>query len=94
MHFCIVSTSLEPVERGLEIQEAWKVGNLEVWRLGGLGASGEAQPTTNYGNPGPIERHLRIQEAWKVGNLEVWRLGGWSLGGGAASDSLLKPGTL
>ena len=29
--------SQEPIERGLEIQEAWKLGNLEVWRLGGLG---------------------------------------------------------
>ena len=25
------------MERDLEIQEAWKLGNLEVWRLGGLG---------------------------------------------------------
>ena len=30
--------SWEPIERGLEIQEAWKLGNLEVWRLGGLEA--------------------------------------------------------
>ena len=30
--------SQEPIERGLEILEAWKLGNLEVWRLGGLGA--------------------------------------------------------
>ena len=29
--------SQEPIERGLEIQEAWKLGNLEVWRPGGLG---------------------------------------------------------
>ena len=28
----------EPIDRHLEIQEAWKLGNLEVWRLGGLGA--------------------------------------------------------
>ena len=26
--------SWEPIERGLEIQEAWKLGNLDVWRLG------------------------------------------------------------
>ena len=26
------------IERGLEIQEAWKPGNLEVWRLGDLEA--------------------------------------------------------
>ena len=24
------------IERGLEIQKAWKLGNLQVWRLGGL----------------------------------------------------------
>ena len=30
--------SCGPIERGLEIQEAWKLGNLEVWRLGGLEA--------------------------------------------------------
>ena len=33
----------EPIERGLEIQEAWKLGNLEVYRLGSLG---EALRTT------------------------------------------------
>ena len=33
--------SQEPIERGLEIQEAWKLGNLEVWRLGGLGVLGD-----------------------------------------------------
>ena len=33
-----MSPSWEPIERGLEIQEAWKLGNLEVWRLGGLEA--------------------------------------------------------
>ena len=27
--------SWEPIERGLEIQEAWKLENLEVWTLGG-----------------------------------------------------------
>ena len=30
--------SWEPIERGLEIQEAWKLGNLGVWRLRGLQA--------------------------------------------------------
>ena len=30
--------SRNPIERGLEIQEAWELGNLEVWRLVGLGA--------------------------------------------------------
>ena len=33
----VKAPSWEPIERGLEIQEAWKLGNLEVWRLGGLG---------------------------------------------------------
>ena len=33
-----MGASWEPIERGLEIQEAWKLGNLEVWRLGGLEA--------------------------------------------------------
>ena len=32
-----MSPSWEPIERGLQIQEAWKLGKLEVWRLGGLG---------------------------------------------------------
>ena len=41
-------------------QEAWKLWNLEVWRLGGL------REALRFGN----------QEAWKLGNLEVWRLGG------------------
>ena len=30
--------SWEHIERGLESQEAWKLGNLEDWRLGGLEA--------------------------------------------------------
>ena len=30
--------SREPIERGLEIQEVWKLGNLGVWMLGGLEA--------------------------------------------------------
>ena len=33
-----MSPSWEPIKRDLEIQEAWKLGNLEVWRLGGLEA--------------------------------------------------------
>ena len=33
-----MGSSWEPIERGLEIQEAWKLGNLEVWRLGDLEA--------------------------------------------------------
>ena len=32
-----MKASREPIERDLEIQEAWKLGNLEVWSLGGLG---------------------------------------------------------
>ena len=34
---CENIASEEPIERGLEIQEAWNLGNLEVWRPGGLG---------------------------------------------------------
>ena len=34
----VATASWEPIERGLEIQEAWKLGNLEVWRLGSLEA--------------------------------------------------------
>ena len=33
----VKAPSWEPIERGLEIQEAWKLRNLDVWRLGGLG---------------------------------------------------------
>ena len=33
-----MAPSREPIKRDLEIQEAWKLGNLEVWRLGGLEA--------------------------------------------------------
>ena len=33
-----MSQSWGPIKRDLEIQEAWKLGNLEVWRLGGLEA--------------------------------------------------------
>ena len=79
--------SWEPIEKGLEIQEAWKPRNLEVWRLGGLeaGKTGglEARRPGGLRNRAamspswePIERGLEIQEAWKPGNLEVWRLEG------------------
>ena len=70
-----MAPSQEPIERGLEIQEAWKLGNLEVWRLGGLGAVLTTQDTI----PGAYRLRFGNQEAWKLGNLEVWRLGG--LGG-------------
>ena len=33
-----MGVSWDRIETGLEIQEAWKLGNLEVWRLGGLEA--------------------------------------------------------
>ena len=72
-----MSQSWEPIERGLEIQEAWKPGNLEVWRLGGLEASNRAAMRQSWE---PIERDLEIQEAWKPRNLEVWRLGGLEAG--------------
>ena len=68
--------SWEPIERHLEIQEAWKLGNLEVWRLGGLEAR-EPRGMEASGAKGamsisqePIERlQTRIQEAWKLRNL-------------------------
>ena len=53
----------------MEIQEAWKLRNLEVWRPGD--ARAVKAPSQE-----PRERGLEIQEAWKLGNLEVWRLGG------------------
>ena len=63
--------SKEPIERlETRIQEAWKLGNLEVWRLGGLGASciyriPGAYRKTRDSTPGGLEA---------IGNLEVCRL--------------------
>ena len=57
-----MSPSWELIERGLEIQEAWKLGNLDVWRNGGL--EEEQQRTYDpilgayrkrFGNPGGLE---------------------------------------
>ena len=80
--------SRDPIERlQTRIQEAWKLGNLEIWRLGGL--LGEALGHLRK-HPG-IERGLEIQEAWKLGNLEVWRLGNlevWRLGHLGGADDL------
>ena len=52
--------SWEPIERDLEIQKAWKPGNIEVWKLGSLGAGktgglearkpGGVQQATSYGS--------------------------------------------
>ena len=72
----------EPIKTELEIQEAGKLGNLEVWRLGGLVVRNRGPMSPSWE---PIKRDLETQEAWKLGNLEVWRLGGlaevWRLGG-------------
>ena len=57
-----MSPSWEPIERGLEIQEAWKLGNLEVWRLGGLGEA--LDHLTDH--PGSLQK-----EVWKPGGLEA-----------------------
>ena len=74
----------------MEIQEAWKPGNLEVWRLGGL----EARKTGNLEarKPGGVQQssYGSILGAYKqrFGNpggletreLEVWRLGSLEAG--------------
>ena len=74
----------------MEIQEAWKPGNVEAWRLGGLevgktggleaGRPGGLQESSYEVILGAYRRGLEIQEAWKPGNLEVWRLGGLEAG--------------
>ena len=48
-------TTQEPIERlETRIQEAWKPGNLEVWRLGGLGAKEDALLEVCLYNPGSL----------------------------------------
>ena len=73
----VTRASRNPIERGLEIQEAWKLGNLEVWRLGGLGEALDHLGSIleayrkRFGNPGGLEvREPKGLEAGKPQSLE------------------------
>ena len=54
----------DPIERGLEIQEAWKLGNLEVWRP--IERRLEIQEGWKLEN----------LEVWRLGGLEARNTGG------------------
>ena len=63
----VKAPSWEPIERGLEIQESWKPGNLEVWRLGGL----EARKTKGLGGLKDVPEHLT--QNFGSQEIEIWK---------------------
>ena len=70
-----MSQSWEPIKRDLEIQEAWKLGNLEVWRLGGLESRKTGGLETR--RPGGVQQRTyeRILGAYKgFGSLKIVNL--------------------